>query len=95
MPLGQAELHHISLLARLQLSPQEESEFAAQLEQILEAFEKLQQIPTDGVEPTAHIVEMETPFRDDVVRNVPAVDALLRNAPERDGAFFKVPKIIE
>ncbi|OFV89715.1 MAG: asparaginyl/glutamyl-tRNA amidotransferase subunit C [Acidobacteria bacterium RBG_16_68_9] len=88
-------MHHIALLARLELSAEEERAFATQLDHILAYFEKLQQLDTDHVEPTAHIVEMETPYRDDVVRNAPAVDALVANAPARDGRFFKVPKIIE
>jgi aspartyl-tRNA(Asn)/glutamyl-tRNA(Gln) amidotransferase subunit C len=95
MPLGQAQLHHIAHLARLELSPAEEAAFAAQLDHILRHFEKLQELNTETVEPTAHIVELETPFRDDVVRNAPSPEALLANAPARDGQFFKVPKIIE
>jgi aspartyl-tRNA(Asn)/glutamyl-tRNA(Gln) amidotransferase subunit C len=95
MPLSQTQLHHIALLARLELTPAEEAAFATQLDHILHHFEKLQELDTGAVEPTAHIVDLETPFRDDVVRNTPAVEALLANAPARDGAFFKVPKIIE
>ena len=95
MPISAADVRHIALLARLQLSAEEESAFAAQLDHILEHFEKLKELNTDLVEPTAHIVDMETPFRDDVVQNQPAVDALLANAPGRDGQYFKVPKIIE
>lgn len=95
MPLSVEDVRHIALLARLELTPDEETAFASQLDHILSHFEKLKQLDTDAVEPTAHIVEMATPFRDDVVRNQPAVDALLANAPQRDGHFFKVPKIIE
>lgn len=95
MPLSAADVRHIALLARLELSPEEEIAFASQLDHILSHFEKLKQLNTDAIEPTAHIVNMETPFRDDVVRNVPQVEALLANAPQRDGRFFKVPKIIE
>jgi len=95
MPLSVEDVRHIALLARLELTPDEETAFASQLDHILSHFEKLKQLDTDAVEPTAHIVEMATPFRDDVVRNQPAVDALLANAPQRDGRFFKVPKIIE
>jgi aspartyl-tRNA(Asn)/glutamyl-tRNA(Gln) amidotransferase subunit C len=95
MPLSPSDVRHIALLARLELSPAEEQAFAEQLDHILSHFEKLRQLDTDGVEPTAHIVAMDTPFRDDVVRNAPAVQELLSNAPARDGDFFKVPKIIE
>ncbi|MBI1816172.1 MAG: Asp-tRNA(Asn)/Glu-tRNA(Gln) amidotransferase subunit GatC [Deltaproteobacteria bacterium] len=95
MPLSAEDVRHIALLARLDLSPDEERAFAAQLDHILTHFEKLKQLDTDHVEPTAHIVAIDTPFRDDVVVNTSAVDALLTNAPARDGRFFKVPKIIE
>lgn len=95
MPLTRDQVHRIALLARLQLSEQEEAAFTEQLDHILGHFEKLQQLDTKGVEPTAHVSDLEAPFREDVVRNSPAVDLLLSNAPERDGAFFKVPKIIE
>ncbi len=95
MPLSSSDVHHIALLARLELSAEEEAAFATQLDHILTHFQKLDELDTDNVEPTAHIVEMATPFRDDAVTNTPAVDALLANAPERDERFFKVPKIIE
>ena len=95
MALTPVQLHHIALLARLELTPDEETAFAAQLDHILQHFETLQQLDTTSIEPTAHIADLETPFRDDVVRNTPDPDALLANAPQRDGHHFKVPKIIE
>ncbi len=95
MSLSAADVRHIAFLARLEVTPEEEAAYAATLDHILSHFEKLQQLDTSGVEPTAHIVDIETPFRDDVVRNQPAVEQLLANAPQRDGRFFKVPKIME
>jgi aspartyl-tRNA(Asn)/glutamyl-tRNA(Gln) amidotransferase subunit C len=95
MSIRPEDARHIALLARLALTPEEEAAFAAQLDHILEHFEKLKEIDTSGIEPTAHVVQMDTPFRDDVVTNEPQVEALLANAPERDGRHFKVPKIIE
>ena len=95
MSLSIADVHRIVLLARLELTPVEEASFATQLDHILEHFQKLKQLDTDGIEPTAHVVDMATPFRDDRVQNAANVDALLANAPARDDNFFKVPKIIE
>jgi aspartyl-tRNA(Asn)/glutamyl-tRNA(Gln) amidotransferase subunit C len=95
MSLSPADVRHIAHLARLELTPEEEATFAATLDHILSHFEKLQQLDTSAVEPTAHVVDLEGPLRDDVVTNAPAVEALLANAPLRDGPFFKVPKIIE
>jgi aspartyl-tRNA(Asn)/glutamyl-tRNA(Gln) amidotransferase subunit C len=95
MPITREDVRHIALLARLQLSEAEEEAFTAQLDHILSHFERLQQLDTAGVEPTAHVVTMATPFREDTVGNAPDTEALLANAPVRDGRFFKVPKIIE
>ena len=95
MAITREQVHHIALLARLQLTADEEASFTEQLDNILGHFARLAELDTSSVDPTAQIVETETPFREDVVTNVPAVDALLANAPLRDGRFFKVPKIIE
>jgi aspartyl-tRNA(Asn)/glutamyl-tRNA(Gln) amidotransferase subunit C len=95
MPISIDDVRHIALLARLDLTPEEEAAFAAQLDHILEHFEKLQQLDTDRVEPLAHVGDVSTLLRDDIARNEPATDALLANAPERNQDFFKVPKIIE
>ena len=95
MPLTRETVRHIALLARLELSEQEEEQFTEQLGHILEHFEKLAGLDTGTVEPTATVVDMAAAYRDDVVSNPPAAEELRANAPARDGDFFKVPKIIE
>ena len=95
MALSRDAVRHIALLARLELSEREEGEFTEQLGHILQYFEKLAALDTENIAPTAHVVDMEPFYRDDVVTNPPAVEALRANAPARDGDFFKVPKIIE
>lgn len=83
------------MLARLELTPEEEAMFGEQLASILEYVETLQEVDTSEVQPTAHVVDSENPLRADEVRNSPRVDEMLANAPQRDGDYFKVPKIIE
>jgi len=95
MPITREEVRHIATLARLRLTDEEEAAFTDQLDHILAYFERLRALNTDTVEPTAHVTPMATPFRDDRVENVPAAEALVGNAPARDGNLFKVPKIIE
>lgn len=95
MPMTRDDVRHIALLARLPLNADEEAAFTEQLDHILAHFQRLDNLDTDAVEPTAHIAPMATPFRDDVVVNPPNPDALLANSPACDGRFFKVPKIIE
>ena len=95
MALSRDEVRHIALLARLELSPEEEAAFTEQLGHILQHFEKLGALDVSTVEPTAHVVDLLAAYRDDVVTNPPAPEALRANAPARDDNFFKVPKIIE
>lgn len=92
------EARHVAELARLTFSDAEFADLTRHFEKILSHVEKLRELPTDGVEPTAHAVDVTAPLRDDVVGN-PAdqqnTDALLANAPDRKVGFFRVPKIIE
>jgi aspartyl-tRNA(Asn)/glutamyl-tRNA(Gln) amidotransferase subunit C len=62
---------------------------------MLAYVEKLNELNTDGVEPMAHAVEVPAPMREDRVTNEADTEALLQNAPAREGDFFRVPKIIE
>jgi aspartyl-tRNA(Asn)/glutamyl-tRNA(Gln) amidotransferase subunit C len=85
---------HVAGLARLSLSEAELESSVRQLNAILEYMEQLGTLDTRGVEPTEHVIPLETPFRED--RVVPSLDPerSLQNAPERSGGFFKVPKIL-
>jgi len=95
MALSRETVHRIALLARLELSPQEEATLTEQLDHILVHFERLAALDTTSVEPTAHVINMEPALREDAVLNPAAGEELRANAPARDGDFFKVPKIIE
>ena len=95
MALSRDEVRHIALLARLELSAEEEVALTEQLGHILHYFEKLGTLDTAAVEPTAHVVDLLAAYREDAVTNPPAPEALRSNAPARDENFFKVPKIIE
>lgn len=95
MKITRDEIRHVALLARLALEPAEEDAMTATLDAILTYMEKLGELDTSTVEPTAHILDLPEAWRDDVVTNASDTDALLANAPARDGDFFRVPKIIE
>ena len=95
MSISIDDVHRVALLARLRLTNDEEREMAAQLDQILGYFEALNNVDTKGVEPTAHITPMATPFRDDAVTTLPDTERWMANAPASDDRHFRVPKIIE
>ncbi|MBF0294493.1 MAG: Asp-tRNA(Asn)/Glu-tRNA(Gln) amidotransferase subunit GatC [Magnetococcales bacterium] len=88
-------VRHVATLARLEISPEEIDTYAEQLNRILGLMEQLRQIPTDGIEPMSHAVEMTLPEREDRVVNADRRDALLANAPDAEEGCFRVPKIIE
>jgi aspartyl-tRNA(Asn)/glutamyl-tRNA(Gln) amidotransferase subunit C len=89
------QVRHVARLARLELTPDEERRLQIDMSEMLGYVDKLNELDTDKVEPTAQVGESGTPVREDVVTNHAAADAMLANAPAREGFFFKVPKIIE
>ncbi len=89
------DIKHVAHLARLQLTPEEEQKFAAQLGQVLAYIEKLKQLDVSNVEPTAHAAPMANVMRPDKVRpSMPHQDAL-SNAPAHANGLFIVPKMVE
>lgn len=95
MKLTREEVQRVAHLARLRLTAEEEERLTEQLDEILQYMDKLSQLDTTHVEPFVHAVDIVNALRDDKVTNRPYTDALLANAPARDQAFFKVPKILE
>lgn len=89
------EVAHVAGLARLRLSESEVEGMTRDLESILAYVEQLGELDTRDVEPTAHVIPVQTPFRED--RPEPSLDpeAALANAPAREGAAFAVPKVLE
>jgi len=88
------QVKHVAKLARLALDDSKLAKFATQLESILEYVAKISQVDVSGVEPMAHALPVHNVFREDVVEPSLPLEAVLQNAPEADGPFFKVPKII-
>jgi len=88
------QVANVAKLARLALDQDHLRKLAAQLESILEYVDKLSEVDVTGVEPTAHALPLHNVFREDVVEPSLPVEKVLMNAPDTDGPFFKVPKII-
>lgn len=95
MKLSRESVQRIATLARLRLTADEESEITGQLDRILTYMDKLNELDTSNIELFNHDIDNLSALREDKVTNQPNTDALLANAPDRDGNFFKVPKIIE
>lgn len=95
MALTRSEVEHVARLARLELSDAEKDEFTGQLNEILNFVDKLNELDTNGIEPTAHAIPIRNVFRPDQIEPPMDPELVLSNAPVRVGDFFKVPKILE
>ncbi len=90
------DVEHVARLARLALSEDEKTRYAGQLEAILGYIDQLNAVNTDNVPLTTHVLPMSNVWREDVSdQHLCNPEDLLKNAPEREGPFFKVKKIIE
>jgi aspartyl-tRNA(Asn)/glutamyl-tRNA(Gln) amidotransferase subunit C len=89
------DIKYVAHLARIHLTPEEETRFGAQLGQVLTYIEKLNQLDVTAVEPTAHAVPMINVMRPDEVRPSLPHDEAMRNAPAKANGLFMVPKIVE
>ena len=88
-------LDKISHLAKLQLEGKEREQIKADFARILEFVEQLQEVDTDGVEPLIHITQEWNHLREDNPQAPLDRDAALDNAPDHDGQFYKVPKVVK
>jgi aspartyl-tRNA(Asn)/glutamyl-tRNA(Gln) amidotransferase subunit C len=92
--LTRADVEHVAYLARLGLTAEELTRLEGQLNHILDQYAKLAELDTDAIPPTAQTIELENILREDVAVPSLGAEAVLRNAPERDGDFFVVPAIL-
>ncbi|MGK9475210.1 Asp-tRNA(Asn)/Glu-tRNA(Gln) amidotransferase subunit GatC [Melioribacter sp. OK-6-Me] len=94
MSVTKREVEYIARLARLRFNDEELESYTAELNEILNYMEKLNELNTETVEPLSHPIENVNVFREDkLVASIDRADAL-KNAPSRDEEFFKVPKVI-
>jgi aspartyl-tRNA(Asn)/glutamyl-tRNA(Gln) amidotransferase subunit C len=94
MPV-EIDIEHVAKLARLRLSEEETERLRAQLAQILEHAARVGEVAAADVPPTASPIPRANVYRDDVPEPSLPADEALRNAPERDGDRFRVPRIAE
>ena len=92
--LTRSDVEHVAFLARLGLSDEELDRFQGQLNHILDQYAKLAELDTEAIPPTAQTIELENILREDVVTPSLPVEAVVGNAPARQGDFIVVPPIL-
>jgi aspartyl-tRNA(Asn)/glutamyl-tRNA(Gln) amidotransferase subunit C len=89
--ISRDEVLHVARLARLALTDEEVERLGAQLNAILEAVGKVSELDLEGVEPTAHPLDLVNVWAEDEPSPSLSVEDALGNAPDRESGFFKVP----
>ena len=92
--IDKEQVHKVADLARLALSEEEETQFAGQLSDILDYVEQLGDLDVTDVAPTTRAIDVSNITRADDQTSYGEREAILAVAPEQDGDFFKVPKIL-
>jgi aspartyl-tRNA(Asn)/glutamyl-tRNA(Gln) amidotransferase subunit C len=88
------DVRKVAHLARLDLPEEKIATYTGQLERILEYVAHLEAVDTEGVPPTTRAVEVVNVTRDDRIESTPVREQLLDLAPQREGDFFRVPRIL-
>tara|TARA_Y100001960_G_scaffold226515_1_gene237239 strand:- start:73 stop:360 length:288 start_codon:yes stop_codon:yes gene_type:complete len=89
------DVRRVAALARLELSSGEQERLTTELSRILDYMEKLNELDTDGVEPTAHLTPDASVFRADASERFEALRELLSQAPDLRENYFRVSRIID
>ncbi len=89
------EVEYVARLARLKLTEEEKEKYTKQLGDILKYIDKLNELDTEKVEPTSHVLGLSNVFREDKVEPSLPQEEILANAPEVEASHFKVKKVIE
>ena len=95
MALDPATIHRIAKLARIRVEDWQAAQLESELNGILGWIEQLNEVDVEGVEPLTGGAQMAMRMREDFVTDGGIRDEILANAPEREGEFFAVPKVVE
>ena len=88
-------IEYVGILAKLELSGEEKEQAKADMANMLDYIDRLNELDTTGVEPMSHVFPVHNVFREDVVENGDDRENLLANAPEQGSGCYKVPKTVE
>ena len=95
MSVTEKDVRYVANLANLQLSDEEVEMYTNDLSRILDYMELLNEVDTTGVEPLDHVIELDSRLRKDEAKEPLSHEDALKNAPDADSDYFRVPKVIE
>ena len=94
MKIDKGQVDYIANLSRIALSEEEKNKLTEELGKIIEYVEKLNELDTSNVEPMAHATGLKNVFREDELGQSLSPEKALENAPDKEGNFFRVPKVV-
>ena len=92
--ISKEEVEHIAWLARIELSEREKARFTEQFNRILDYFKKIDEVDTEKVPPTYHVLDLVNIYREDKVTPSLPPKEVLKNAPKKEKRFFRAPRIV-
>ncbi|TVX86730.1 Asp-tRNA(Asn)/Glu-tRNA(Gln) amidotransferase subunit GatC [Paenibacillus agilis] len=95
MSINLHDVEHVAKLARLLLTDEEKDRYTDQLNAILKYADKLNELNTDDVQPTTHVLPIRNVMREDEVRPSLDRERVMKNAPEEEDGQFRVPAVLE
>jgi len=95
MSVTKEDIQYMAHLARLELKDEQAEGLKEDMNKILGFMEKLDQLDTSGVEPLEHVTEQPSILRKDEAREPLSQKDALKNAPDADSDYFRVPRVIE
>ena len=95
MKITEEDVKHVASLAKLEFYDDEIGKFTSQIEDIMNMANELRKIDTTGVEPTINVTDAVNIMRDDVATAPISREELMKNVPEHEDGFIKVPAIIK
>lgn len=92
--ISNEQVKHVANLARLAVTEEEVEKFTKQLDKIITFAEQLNELDTENVKPTYHVLDMKNVLREDVPQKGLPREEVLKNAPEHQDGQIKVPSIL-
>ncbi|UOE94497.1 Asp-tRNA(Asn)/Glu-tRNA(Gln) amidotransferase subunit GatC [Alkalihalobacillus sp. LMS39] len=93
--ISEEQVKHVAHLARLSITDEEAVKFTQQLDAIISFAEQLNELDTENVKPTSHVLDLKNVLREDKPDKGLPVEEVLKNAPDKEEGQFSVPSILE
>ena len=95
MKINKKEVEKLAHLSRLEFTEEEKENMVADMDKILGFVEKINEVDLEGVEPLVYMTDEESTLRKDEVVEQATKEEALKNAPDRDTDYFRVPKVVQ